>query len=882
MGRDRDKFRKFESGNDKLKKKIKREKFLKSQRDAFEKFLQPLDIGNGDNNEFESKDCCSSGSTESTNRPREIIIREITDGSTGTTEIFTQKMITDDVSKNTSDISNKDDSFDILVVKTHSGSDDTTSETLAKLSMEDIISDLIDPGMWPDVIPTFHFDEIIKKGPLQTVNFNFPINEDKRHFSSDLYNRTLPNGEKIIRRWLVYSKSKNSVFCFCCKLFKNIFGGKLAAEGFSDWRHLSTRLQSHEQSVEHAESVQKWIECELRLKKEMTIDEKHKNLIEKEREHWRLVLKRIIQVIKFLAAHNIAFRGSSSKLYQSNNGIFLGLIEMIATFDPTMQEHIRRIKSSEIHDHYLGARIQNELIQLMSEKVREKIVSDIKATKYFSIILDCTPDINHQEQMSMIIRYVKIESNGVENDSEGIYVEEHFISFLNVKSTTGKNLTDILLEELDGMGLNIKDCRGQGYDNGSSMKGIHCGVQARILQINPKAFYMPCASHSLNLIICDAAKCTPKAMTFFGEVQRIYVIFSASTKRWDILKKNVPNLTVKKSCDTRWESKIESVRALRYQIKEIRDALIEVIEITDDVKVKSETRSLLNVVSSYEFLLALAIWHDLLFAANTVSKNLQSEKMHLGVASELLDGLLNFLEQYRNEGFVSATLVAKEMSESLDVKPKFQEVRQRKKRKLFDYEGEDEPVSGSAEEVFKVDYFYRIVDCTIQSISSRFQQMASYNTMFGFLYDLKEMKRINDKELIQKCKDLEKVLNLEEDKDICGNELFTELKVLRNLLPAKVETAAGVLRFMNRIQNPFPNAFIAYRILLTIPVTVASAERSFSRLKLIKTYLRSSMSQERLSSLALLSIEADTTGKINFEDLIDDFARLKARKVNFL
>lgn len=882
MGRDRDKFRKFECGNAKLKKKIKREKFLKSQKSAFEKFLEPMNIGNGDNNEFESKACCSSDSSESTNRPHEITISEVTDGGTGNTQISTQKMIPDDVSKHISDISNKDDSFDILAVKTYPGSDDTTSENLAKFSLEDIISDLVDPGMWPDVIPPFHFDEIIKRGPLQIVNFHFPINEDKRHFSADLYSRTLSNGESILRRWLVYSKIKNSVFCFCCKLFKNKLGGKLVTEGFSDWRHLSTRLQSHERSVEHAESVQKWIECELRLTKEMTIDEKHQNLIEKEKEHWRQVLKRIIQVIKFLAAHNIAFRGSTSTLYHSNNGNFLGLIEMIATFDSVMQEHIRRIKSSEIHDHYLGARIQNELIQLMSEKVREKIVSDIKATKYFSIILDCTPDVNHQEQMSLIIRYVKIESNGIANDSEGIYVEEHFISFLDVKSTTGKNLTDILLEELDGMDLNIKDCRGQGYDNGSSMKGIHCGVQARILQINPKAFYMPCASHSLNLIICDAAKCTPKAMTFFGEVQRIYVIFSASTKRWDILKKNVPNLTVKKSCDTRWESKIESVRALRYQIKEIRDALSEVVEITDDSKIKSETRSLLNVVSSYEFLLALAIWHDLLFAVNTVSKNLQSEKMHLGVASELLEGLLKFLEQYRNEGFISATLVAKEMSELLDVKPKLQKVRQRKKRKLFEYEGDDEPVSGTAEEVFKVDYFYRIVDCTIQSIRNRFQQMTSYNAMFGFLYDLKVLKRINDKELIQKCKDLENILNLEEDKDICGNELFTELKILRNLLPVKVETAVGILRFMNRIQNPFPNAFIAYRILLTIPVTVASAERSFSRLKLIKNYLRSSMSQERLSSLASLSIEADTTSKINFEDLIDDFARLKARKVKFL
>lgn len=76
----------------------------------------------------------------------------------------------------------------------------------------------------------------------------------------------------------------------------------------------------------------------------------------------------------------------------------------------------------------------------------------------------------------------------------------------------------------------------------------------------------------------------------------------------------------------------------------------------------------------------------------------------------------------------------------------------------------------------------------------------------------------------------------------------------------------------------FTNVRIALQIMLTIPVTVASAELSFSKLKLIKTYLCSTMAQERLNALAILSIEAR---KLNFKDILTSFAKAKARKVPF-
>lgn len=140
----------------------------------------------------------------------------------------------------------------------------------------------------------------------------------------------------MTRSWLVYSKQNNSVFCFACKLFsaKDV---KLTTEGLSDWSNINAALKSHENNPEHTKSMLQWRELETRLRKGKTIDQQELTLLEAERKRWRNVLTRLIGITLSLASRNLAFRGSSQHLYEPDNGNFLKEVDLLAKFDPVIE-----------------------------------------------------------------------------------------------------------------------------------------------------------------------------------------------------------------------------------------------------------------------------------------------------------------------------------------------------------------------------------------------------------------------------------------------------------------------------------------------------------------------------------------------------------------
>ncbi|KAL1270827.1 hypothetical protein QQF64_029843 [Cirrhinus molitorella] len=223
--------------------------------------------------------------------------------------------------------------------------------------------------------------------------------------------------------------------------------------------------------------------------------------------------------------------------------------------------------------------------------------------------------------------------------------------------TTGKCLCETFLGHLETLGLDLYNCQGQSYDNGSNMQGKKQEVQKRVLELNPKALCIPCGSHTLNLVVGDAAKSSVMSISFLGLLQQLYTLFSSSVHRWTILKEHVKNFTLKALSATGWECRVEVFKAIRYQLPEIVKALSGLKEYATekrDADVVSTAERICQELQRWPFVVSTIVWYNVLFQTNKVSKILQSPKVSVETAREEIRAVKEFLQEFRNHGFDSA------------------------------------------------------------------------------------------------------------------------------------------------------------------------------------------------------------------------------------
>uniref|UniRef100_A0A671MPV2 DUF4371 domain-containing protein n=1 Tax=Sinocyclocheilus anshuiensis TaxID=1608454 RepID=A0A671MPV2_9TELE len=401
-----------------------------------------------------------------------------------------------------------------------------------------------------------------------------------------------------------------------------------------------------------------------------TIDSDLMKQMDSEREYWKQVLRRVVSVIKFLGERGLAFRGSDELLGSAHNGNFLGILELLAEYDPFLGTV-----------SYLLSTTCEEFIQLMGEKIKQTIAKEIQNAKYFSVIVDSTLDFSHVDQLTFIFRFVDPDW----------HVVERFLAFEPIESHTGESLADCILAMVDSLGLDLSNCRGQSYDNASNMSGKYKGVQAHLKRRNPVIHFV----HSLNLVGTNA-------------------------------------MTLKSLSDTRWSARAESCKALWKHYAQVREALGKISnDMQEKRETSSEASALCNKLDTIEMAFMAHFWNMVLDRFQATSQQLQRHDIDIFTATPLISSLQDFVAAQR-DGFEAFERAAMNVSGvSLCYK---RDIQRAKKRKTMADESAEPDVLHDGRDQFRVETFNVIIDKLTSCLQHRSEAYKHLTELFGVLF----------------------------------------------------------------------------------------------------------------------------------------------------
>ena len=343
--------------------------------------------------------------------------------------------------------------------------------------------------------------------------------------------------------------------------------------------------------------------------------------------------------------------------------------------------------------------------------------------------VDSTSDITNVDQLTIIFHDVLPDGP-----------VERFVKFKPTRGHTGHQLADLLFEFIKDNEISLKDLRGQSYDNASSMSKNYKGMLAIIKKCNHQAKYISCVAHSLNLVEKCAAECCQSAVRFFMLVQELYVFFSASTHRWNLLTDALKPLqcpTIKPLSDTRWEAGYDALHALRKGYQVVLQDLKAMCDDNDEkYQTKETARGIVSSMEKLETGILLEVWSCIMERFHKTSQALRDSKMTLSRTTNLLQGLHDFIQllrpqfqkfEERGQVFSGCHLYTEEIS------------RKKKRKVRLDSEGESEDTSLDPSSRFEVDSYLPIIDQILSSMKTRIEAYDRLQRKFSFLVELNTM-----------------------------------------------------------------------------------------------------------------------------------------------
>ncbi|XP_071689001.1 uncharacterized protein [Rutidosis leptorrhynchoides] len=409
------------------------------------------------------------------------------------------------------------------------------------------------------------------------------------------------------------------------------------------------------------------------------------------------------------------------------------------------------------------------------------------------------------------------------------------------------------------------------------MRGEWNGLQALMLKECPYAYYIHCFAHQLQLALVAASKEVVEVHKFFKNLNFIINVLDSSSKHHDQLQdaqvSEIAHLAeigelesgkganqiqrLQRPGDTRWSSHYRSIRSL---LKLYVPAIVVLCEIAINESTssqKGDASFALTELLSFDFVFVMHLMKKIMSRTDKICQAFQRKSQDIVNALSLVSTTKMLIQNLKEESWQSLLDKVKDI------------VRSRSKK-------DDVTV----EHHYRVDVFIAAIDSQLHELNSRFSESVTKLLQLSVTLDPKKSFEKNDI-----CKLAKKFYPSDfTEQDIIQLKLelrHYELDVPNDLEFKKIQTVAKLCRGLHETKrsDSYPLLDRLIRLVLTLPVSTATSERAFSSMKMVKTRLRSSMSDDFLKNCSLLYIERDIVDKISIDGIIDDFAFKKPRRV---
>lgn len=661
--------------------------------------------------------------------------------------------------------------------------------------------------------------------------------------------------------WLHWDVKRERAFCYTCvkaargKLLLNSkTDAAFISSGFQNWKDGPRGFSKHEASDCHKEAVEKLITLpestghvgEL-LNSQLAVDRKQN------REKFLLILRNI----KFLARQGLPLRGASQDGGEVDSN-FHQLLAVFSEFEPSLQQWLEKKKGK-----YTSADMQNEMLKIMAHQILREVARTISGKK-FAIMVDETTDCSCTEQCVIVIRWV---------DSD-LSVHEEFIGYYAVATANAATIVATITDALVRMQVELSDCRGQCYDGAATMSGSKNGVATQLLAKEPRALYTHCYGHALNLACQDMmreVKLVRDALDVTFEFSKLLKYSAKRTAEYQRLKNDLApeEAGFRTLCPTRWTVRAASLNSILVNYKVLQECLDSFTELAKgDREMSAKCNGVRSQFGTFNFLFGVALGKKVLSLADNLSKSLQSATLSASegqvIAKATIDSLLLLRCDGKFEEFWKYVI---EVQQSNDVSEP--QLPRKKSAPARLQVGTGAPSFPSTVEDHYRPVYYASIDTVIQAIRQRFDQEGyhQYRNLEELL-----LKGCNGLDITP---ELTAVAELYKD-DLKPDLLRDQLSILHASLSAEeiVPTIQSIVAHLKSLSSRhlfMSEVVVLLQLILISPATNATSERSFSALRRLKTYLRSTMTQKRLNHCAILHVRKEDCDRLDLVAVANDF-----------